>query len=322
MFRLWKVEQWKNENQQLKSRLEDAEKQLVEKEAMMQMLIDDLFTELGEAIQQHEFVNSQHHALGELVERIKEKVDNVNALSKSSCETSNFLLEQGKDLVESTRHMVKESESGIRMAGEVEEIMKKLGGEMHATSETMQGLRTRSKEIEQIVKVIKEIADQTNLLALNASIEAARAGEHGKGFSVVAAEVKKLAEHTADSTESIHQLIDMVQKDIHQSLQQMETVSAMIKTAVHMSVETSKKLMAILQIIRDVEKHIEQVLNDIRKQHHSAGEVTEQIAQSADIFHQARQMILQHIADANVIDEKLEKGMRQLKTWQSINCAD
>jgi methyl-accepting chemotaxis protein len=88
MFRLLKAEQLESENRQLKSRLEEAKKQLAEKEEMMQELIDDLFTELGAAIQQHEFVNSQHHALGELVERIKEKVDNVNALSKSSRETS------------------------------------------------------------------------------------------------------------------------------------------------------------------------------------------------------------------------------------------
>lgn len=80
----------------VKSGLEDAEKQLVEKEAMMQILSDDLFTEFNEAIEQHGFVNSRHRALGGLAERIKEKVDHVNALSKSSCETSNFLLEQGK----------------------------------------------------------------------------------------------------------------------------------------------------------------------------------------------------------------------------------
>jgi cell division septum initiation protein DivIVA len=65
MFRLLKAVQLESENRQLKSRLEEAKKRLAEKEEIMQKLIDDLFAELGAAIQQHEFVSSQRHALGE-----------------------------------------------------------------------------------------------------------------------------------------------------------------------------------------------------------------------------------------------------------------
>ena len=78
----------------------------------------------------------------------------------------------------------------------------------------MSNLSERSKQIAEIVNVIGEISNQTNLLALNASIEARRAGEHGKGFSVVAEEVRKLAENTKTSTEDIANLTKKIEEQI------------------------------------------------------------------------------------------------------------
>lgn len=90
------------------------------------------------------------------------------------------------------------------------------------TAEVIFTLGDQSKQIGQIVDVIKGIADQTNLLALNAAIEAARAGEQGRGFAVVAEEVRKLAEQSSMSATQIASLVGNIQRETQKAVEVME----------------------------------------------------------------------------------------------------
>lgn len=86
----------------------------------------------------------------------------------------------------------------------------------------MHDLGEKANEINKIVDLITNIASQTNLLALNAAIEAARAGEHGRGFSVVASEVRKLAEETGHATQQIQQIIIKTQEQAAKAIHSIE----------------------------------------------------------------------------------------------------
>ncbi|MGO0711730.1 methyl-accepting chemotaxis protein TlpC [Bacillus subtilis] len=115
------------------------------------------------------------------------------------------------------------------------------------SGEIIHQLDGRSKQIEQILSVITQIADQTNLLALNAAIEAARAGEQGKGFAVVADEVRKLAEESQQSAGQISKLIIEIQKDMNRSARSVEhvkTEAAEGVTMIHRTRDAFKEIAA------------------------------------------------------------------------------
>src|SRR5262249_12974268 len=110
--------------------------------------------------------------------------------------------------------------SALEGARAVEDVISGMGtlrANVQAGAKKMKNLGDRSMEITGIVQTISRISEQTNMLALNAAIEAARAGEHGRGFSVVAEEVRKLAERTATATQEIAKLVSAINHETNQT---------------------------------------------------------------------------------------------------------
>lgn len=99
-----------------------------------------------------------------------------------------------------------------------------------STSQIISSLGEKSTVIGSIVETIKAISDQTNLLALNAAIEAARAGEHGRGFSVVAEEVRKLAEQSTLSSAQIEQIIGDIKSSLDQAISSMNSEKEVVQS--------------------------------------------------------------------------------------------
>lgn len=307
-----KIEHLLKENLELKSRLSNLQETNQLKEEDLKGFVASFYEDLITVIQQHETVNGQHQTLGELIGKIKERFDSVNSLSQTSFDKSNSLYVKGQGLIESMVDMVNISQVGKESVGTVEGLIRQLGDQLHETSEKMNQLNERSKEIEIIVRVISDIAEKTNLLALNASIEAARAGEYGKGFAVVAEEIRKLAENTAESTNTISVLTRNIQHDIKNSLHSTKIGSGLIDEGVQVSTNTTGKIDYILKSVSKVQTEVQDVMETIQEQKNFSNEVMNEIKNTKSTFDEANKLIIRHIDDASVVDEKLEGGAKRI----------
>ncbi|MDR3602944.1 MAG: HAMP domain-containing methyl-accepting chemotaxis protein [Desulfosporosinus sp.] len=127
------------------------------------------------------------------------------------------------------------------------------------TGEVIAQLGDQSKQIGQIVDVIKGIADQTNLLALNAAIEAARAGEQGRGFAVVAEEVRKLAEQSSISAAQIATLIGNIQRETERAVGVMEKGKVEVASGVEAVNLAGHSFQTIVEEVNTVVEQIRMV---------------------------------------------------------------
>lgn len=123
----------------------------------------------------------------------------------------------------------------------------------------------RAASIDQMIEVIERITAQTNLLALNASIEAARAGEHGKGFAVVANEVRKLAEQTVQSTQTITSIVQNIHLDSSYAVQMMEGVLVATDKGVAVTGQTASSFDQILEKVHTIKPYIMEVSTTVQE---------------------------------------------------------
>jgi twitching motility protein PilJ len=123
-------------------------------------------------------------------------------------------------------------ESALEGTGVVQNVIAGMGtlrANVQAGAKKMKNLGDRSMEITGIVGTINSISERTNMLALNAAIEAARAGEHGRGFSVVAEEVRKLAERTAVATQEIGRLAQTIHTETNETVSAIEQQTQVVE---------------------------------------------------------------------------------------------
>jgi len=141
------------------------------------------------------------------------------------------------------------------------------------TSKRIKRLGESSQEIGEIVDLISDITEQTNVLALNAAIQAASAGEAGRGFSVVAEEVQRLAERSAEATKQIGSLVKTIQGDTNNAVAAMEKSTAGVVEGAKLSDVAGQSLREIEQVSNELATLINSISVSTQVQADMAGEV-------------------------------------------------
>lgn len=169
------------------------------------------------------------------------------------------MAESATDISASAHHSKLQAEAGAGFVHSTVQQMNQISRSAHETDTVIRLLDEQSREISAILAVIQQIAGQTNLLALNASIEAARAGEHGRGFSVVATEVRKLAEQSGQSSAHIAELVHQMENGMHQSVQAMAQMISEVQSGLQIAHDTENNFREILATNGQITAQIEEI---------------------------------------------------------------
>ena len=176
----------------------------------------------------------------------------------------NNMTEKAATVTENTEQMAGAADHGAEL---MQNAMDKMNGIEHSvanSAEVVKKLGENSKQIGQIVESISAIADQTNLLALNAAIEAARAGEAGRGFSVVAEEVRKLAEQSQLSAEEIKQRISVIQGDTEEAVVAMEAGTNEVALGTQAIREVGEQFQDITARVASIKSEMAEINHEVQ----------------------------------------------------------
>lgn len=257
------------------------------------------------AEQQSDSVNMSVNKITSMTEAFEEISKSIQAVYNTT-EIINVLVANGEEAIRIQNNSMEENTKAT-----------------DAVNDAIHMLEIKTREIGQIVSVIDGIASQTNLLALNASIEAARAGEQGRGFSVVADEIRKLAEQSSQSTgrigQSVQEIIERTKSAVDQAIIAEGAVKLQEKSVsqvadIFKNVKDSIKEMKVS--FDDVKKRndlIREEASDIRDEIHSISDVIELNSAGSEEVAASTEQQVSTLQDVTKLSGEVEQLANQLK---------
>lgn len=211
------------------------------------------------------------------------ETENIAYQLNDSIQNLNCIVErenEGKDKLQLT---VDKTRKGFENLKNTVDNLNEIVGEFSIVKEKSFTLKNRAQDVTKIVETVEKIAEQTNLLALNASIEASRAGEYGKGFSVVAMEIRKLAESSKEAVSNINNILEAILMEIDELVSDIGRQYGILdeekSNLNNLSIETSQ----VVESIKGVANLIIDLVSDLNKESEAITSMSEHVESLAAI---------------------------------------
>jgi methyl-accepting chemotaxis protein WspA len=258
----------------------------------------------------------------EIAATAKEHQATANEIAATTTEigaTSREIAATSKELVKTMTDVASVAEQSASLAGagqtglsHMEETMRNVMDAAGSVSAKLATLNEKAGDISMVVTTITKVADQTNLLSLNAAIEAEKAGEYGRGFSVVATEIRRLADQTAVATSDIGQMVKAMQSAVSAGVMSMDKFSEEVRRGMHAIQEVGQQLGQIIQQVLALAPRFEAVSEGMQAQATGAEQITEALTQLSDAARQTVESLRQSnmaIDDLNQVAVGLRNGV-------------
>ena len=289
-------------------------------------MIQDLTGLIGQVQMSGIQVNT---SVNEIAATAKEQQATASEIAATTTEigaTSREISATSKELVRTMNEVAVGAEQSATLAGSGQTGLAHMAETMRLVMEAagsinakLAVLNEKAGNINQVVTTITKVADQTNLLSLNAAIEAEKAGEYGRGFSVVATEIRRLADQTAVATYDIEQMVKEIQSAVSAGVMGMDKFSEEVRRGMQEVQQVGGQLSQIIQQVQALAPRVESVNEGMQAQATGAEQITQALTQLSEAAQQTVESLRQSslaIDGLNQVSGGLRSGVSRFKLAQ------